>query len=243
MDYLRLEELCREKNISTSKLAEMVGVSKGNTSTWKKGGNPSLEVLCKMADALDCTIDYLLGNEKINLMPSKKYNALMVLEASKADYFSNGCRTDKADTIDLEEYSVIAKYLNCDPKFLINASSIVYVPVEKDRAIDSFDRDMVFEIINFMSYLPGNDEERIMQLQISRIVLYNLAVCGFDEAVIRNYNAIASKTLDFLYSDEVDYKKYHAYGLRFNDIRSLNVRTGISYQYMFTGVKNDKDKK
>ena len=59
MDYLRLEELCREKNISTSKLAEIVGVSKGNTSTWKKGGNPSLEVLCKMAESLDCTIDYL----------------------------------------------------------------------------------------------------------------------------------------------------------------------------------------
>lgn len=52
----------------------------------EKGGNPSLEVLCKMAEALGCTIDYLLGNEKINLMPSKKYNALMVLEASQADY-------------------------------------------------------------------------------------------------------------------------------------------------------------
>ncbi len=243
MDYSRLEELCREKNISASKLAEMVGVSKGNTSTWKKGGNPSLEVLCKMADALDCTIDYLLGNEKINLMPRKKYNALMVLEASQADYLSNGCRTDKPDTIDLEEYSVIAKYLNCDPKFLINASNTAYVPVKKDRTADSFDKDMAFEIINLMSYLPGNDEERIMQLQISRIVLYNLALCGFDEVAVKGYNAIASKTLDFLYSGEVDYKKYHAYGLRFNDLRSLNVKTGMSYQYMFTGVKNGRDTK
>lgn len=242
MDYSRLEELCREKNISTSKLAEIVGVSKGNTSTWKKGGNPSLEVLCKMAEALDCTIDYLLGNEKINLMPSKKYNALMVLEASQADYLSNGCRTDRPDTIDLDEYSIIAKYLNCDPKFLINASNTTYVPALKDRAADSFDKDMVFEIINLMSYLPGNDEERVMQLQISRIVLHNLAMCGYDEAAVRSYNAIASKTLDFLYSGEVDYKKHHAYGLRFNDLRSLNVKTGMSYQYMFTGIKNDRDK-
>ena len=76
-----------------------------------------------MAEILDCTIDYLLGNEKINLMPSKKYSALMVLEASQADYLSNGCRTDRPDTIDLDEYSVIAKYLNCDPEFLINASN------------------------------------------------------------------------------------------------------------------------
>ena len=203
----------------------------------EKGGNPSLEVICKMTEALDCTIDYLLGNEKINLMPSKKYSALMVLEASQADYLSNGCRTDRPDTIDLDEYSVIAKYLNCDPKFLINASNTTYVPVEKDRSADSFDNDMVFEIINLMSYLPGNDEERVMQLQI-----YNLAMCGFDEATVRSYNAIASKTLDFLYSGEVDYKNHHAYGLRFNDLRSLNVKTGMSYQYMFTGIKNGKDK-
>ena len=72
-----------------------------------------------------------------------------------------------------------------------------YVPVEKDRSANFFDKDMVFEIINLMSYLPGNDEERVMQLQISRIVLYNLAMCGFDEAAVRSYNAIASKTLDF----------------------------------------------
>lgn len=242
MDYLRLEELCKEKNISASKLAEKVGVSKGNTSTWKKGGNPSLEVLCRMAEELDCTIDYLLGNEVINLRPSKKYNAIEVLEASKADYLSNGCRVNASDTIDLEEYSVIAKYLNCDPKFLISASKTDYEPVEKNRTIDAIDKDMVFDMINIMSYIPGNDDERVMQIQISRIVLYNLAHLGFDEAVIREYNALASKTLDFLYSCEVDYKKLHAYGLRFNDLRSLNVRTGVSYQYMFTGIKSDRDK-
>lgn len=38
------------------------------------------------------------------------------------------------------------------------------------------------------------------------------------------------------------YKKKHAYGLRYNDLRSLNVRTGVSYQYMFTGIKNGRDK-
>ncbi|MGN1415599.1 MAG: helix-turn-helix domain-containing protein [Oscillospiraceae bacterium] len=242
MDYLRLEELCKEKNISTSKLAEKVGVSKGNTSTWKKGGNPSLEVLSKMAKELDCTIDYLLGNEVINLSPSKKYNALEVLEASKADYLSNGCRMNKSDTLDLEEYSIIAKYLNCDPKFLISASKTEYKPVEINRTIDGIDTDMVFDIINIMSYIPGNDDERVMQIQISRIVLYNLEQRGFNEGTIREYNAVASKTLDFLYSGEVDYKKLHAYGLRFNDLRSLNVRTGVSYQYMFTGIKNSRDK-
>ncbi len=36
-----------EKNISTSKLAEMVGVSKGNTSTWKKAEIRALKCYVK----------------------------------------------------------------------------------------------------------------------------------------------------------------------------------------------------
>lgn len=31
--------------------------------------------------------------------------------------------------------------------------------------------------------------------------------------------------------------------VRFNDLRSLNVKTGLSYQYMFTGVMTEKDNK
>ena len=138
-----------------------------------------------MAKKLDCSTDYLLGKELISLSPSKKYNAFDVLEASKEDYLSNGCRANTSETIDLDEYSVFANYLNCDPKFLISASKTEYVPLEKSRDKDSIDVDMVFDIINIMSYIPGNDDERVLQIQISRIVLYNLLQLGFTEDTIR----------------------------------------------------------
>ena len=242
MDYARLEQLCSDKKISVSKLAETVGISKGNTSTWKKGGNPSIDVLIKMAEALDCSVDYLLGNEAVSLQPSRKYNVFEVLEASKIDYLSNGCRNYENKSINFDEYSRLATYLNVDPAFLINASNPNYVPLKKDRTAEELDEDVVFEIINIMSYLPGNDNDRVLQIQISRIVLYNLAAAGVDEEKIRGYNAVAASTLDYLFSSEIDYKKAHAFGLRFNDVRSLSVRSGLSYRYLFSGLMTKREK-
>lgn len=143
------------------------------------------------------------------------------------------CRANTSETIDLDEYSVFAKYLNCDPKFLKSESKMDYIPIEQSRDKDSIDVDMVFDVVNIMSYIPGNDDEQVLQIQILRIVLYNLMQLGFDENTIRGYNAIESKTLDFLFYGEIDYKKMHTYGLIFNDLRSLSVKTGVSYQYMF----------
>lgn len=55
-------------------------------------------------------------------------------------------------------------------------------------------------------------------------------------------NLITPERLIFFFGC-VDYKKAYLYGLRFNDLRSLNVKTGSSYQYMFTGVMTEKDNK
>lgn len=61
MDYLFLEKKCRECGTTPTALSLKLGLSKGNTSNWKKGGNPSAEILVKLADELDCTVDNLLG--------------------------------------------------------------------------------------------------------------------------------------------------------------------------------------
>lgn len=64
VDYAVFDKLCKEKNTTPTALALKLGLSKGNTSSWKKGGNPSADVLIKIADELDCTIDLLLGRLK-----------------------------------------------------------------------------------------------------------------------------------------------------------------------------------
>ncbi len=65
MNYAVLEKICQEKGTTPTALALKLGLSKGNTTSWKKGGNPSVEVLLQLSDELNCTTDYLLtGKEK-----------------------------------------------------------------------------------------------------------------------------------------------------------------------------------
>ncbi len=63
MDYATFDRLCKANGTSATALAIKLGLSKGNTTSWKKGGNPSADILIKMADELNCTVDVLLGRE------------------------------------------------------------------------------------------------------------------------------------------------------------------------------------
>lgn len=61
MDYVTFDKLCKANGTSATALALKLGLSKGNTTSWRKGGNPSADILIKIADELNCTVDILLG--------------------------------------------------------------------------------------------------------------------------------------------------------------------------------------
>lgn len=69
MNYLAFEQLCKEKGTTPTALSLKLGLSKGNTTSWKKGGNPSVEILMQLSDELNCTTDYLLGLDNV---PNRK---------------------------------------------------------------------------------------------------------------------------------------------------------------------------
>ncbi|MCM1233808.1 MAG: helix-turn-helix transcriptional regulator [Ruminococcus flavefaciens] len=54
---------CLAKNIKPSAVVQKLGLSGGSVTTWKKRP-PSAETLLTLADALDVSVDYLLGREK-----------------------------------------------------------------------------------------------------------------------------------------------------------------------------------
>lgn len=57
----RFYGLCLQNNIKPNPLAAEIGVSSATVTKWKKGTTPNGDTLCKLADRLDCTVDYLLG--------------------------------------------------------------------------------------------------------------------------------------------------------------------------------------
>ena len=60
MFFERLYLLCENKGIKPNTVAKAIGVSTAIATKWKNGTIPN-ETLTKIADYLDCSVDYLLG--------------------------------------------------------------------------------------------------------------------------------------------------------------------------------------
>lgn len=59
-------ELLKKRNVSNKELSSAIGVSSGNVSDWKSGkSKPNIDALSKIADYLDCSVDYLLGRTNV----------------------------------------------------------------------------------------------------------------------------------------------------------------------------------
>ncbi len=70
MFWKRFYELCINKNTKPNPVAKDIGISSGVVTKWKNGTTiPNGETLIKIADYLDCSVDYLLGrtdNPEVN---------------------------------------------------------------------------------------------------------------------------------------------------------------------------------
>lgn len=58
---LRVKEICKEKNISLKELAEKIGVSPSSL-TQSISGNPSLDKVLLLSQALDVPVSILVGD-------------------------------------------------------------------------------------------------------------------------------------------------------------------------------------
>lgn len=61
MFWERLYSLCLEKKCKPNTIAKAIGLSTATATKWKNGTIPNGEALIKIADYLDCSVDYLLG--------------------------------------------------------------------------------------------------------------------------------------------------------------------------------------
>ena len=67
--YDRLCAICRQKKIPVTNLVKDLGLSSGNLSKWKNGGQPRAGTLQKIADYFSVSVDTLLTGEEPVLTP------------------------------------------------------------------------------------------------------------------------------------------------------------------------------
>lgn len=64
MFYDRFIELCRKSGIKPTPLVMQMGLSSSNVSQWKKGSTPRPEVLKRLADYFNVSVEYLLESDQ-----------------------------------------------------------------------------------------------------------------------------------------------------------------------------------
>ncbi len=237
--YDRLKAVCDEKGIKITTLVVECGGNKGSITSWKKGSVPNYGIVKELAAKLDVSVDYLMGNELVDIQPKKYFNTIDVLLASKYKYMNLSCLNDISE----EELQKYTDYLNCGLKFLLNRTSVEYTPVKEDRSAADIKEDLTDEMYDIMGSLPGSDDVRFVQIQISRIVIYNLVKSGITLDEISSWKSLNKSNLRFLLSQEYDYSKAGAYGFTSDELRGIRRETEYSYYYLFTGVMTEKDNK
>lgn len=84
--YERYEQLCAERNMKPQnpEMQEVMGVTSGSISGWKKGASPKVEVIYRLAQYFDVTADYLLGLSEVRnpkTVPTLTEQERLLLEA------------------------------------------------------------------------------------------------------------------------------------------------------------------
>lgn len=82
MFWDRYELLCKQKGKSPNAFAKEIGAGTSACTYWKKGVIPKGETLEKIADCLECSVDYLLertDNPKSHIKSSETNNQLIEL--------------------------------------------------------------------------------------------------------------------------------------------------------------------
>lgn len=77
MFWDNFQRICKEKGESPNGVCREIGLSNAVATHWKNGTLPKADVLVKIAEHLDVSVDYLLGVQKKSAPDDEVRNALI----------------------------------------------------------------------------------------------------------------------------------------------------------------------
>ena len=174
MFWEKFQYLSELKGIKPHAVLKELEISSGSANNWKKGTIPNGEILKKIAEYFGVSIDSLLDfseNASVSLASKK----IFFKELTAIPQRFNSLRTI-IETTD-EQKLAIAKYVGCPVWWLLNDSSVNFEKINKSETVDS---GIIFTILDIMDGCADNEIDRIMQIQLSRVVIHNLENHGFN---------------------------------------------------------------
>lgn len=234
MFWQKYVELCEKNNVKPRAVAKEFNAAPATVTRWKNGSVPNKEMLEKIAEKFNVTVDYLINDEEISLNMNDKRSSFKKLTAVPQRWMSLHSGSDIAK----QDFIYISEYVNASLYYLNSDKCLEYVPenaeYDKKRLLNI---EVLFTILNIMDACADTDFYRTLQIQLSRIVLYHLANKGFTQEKLSECARLSSDKLDFLCNGTEKADVTLNYGLNYSDLSSLYDFTKLSYQYMFTGVE------
>ncbi len=229
--YCKLCELNNEKPHSVLKKMD---ISSGAAAKWKKGAVPSGEILQKIANYFNVSVDYLITEDDIVIRPKSKSSVFNTLKALPQRWAS----LRKGDVVSDEDILAIKRYVNCSMQFLFN-ENLQYEPVAKPYDVSELaNMQTLFLLLRIMDNCADNDTYRILQVQLSKIILYHLNTVGITKDTLLSYKGLDPKKVEYLYTGKKNLDVTLNYGLNFSDLTAIIEKYDIpDYQFLFTGVK------
>lgn len=111
----RLTNLREKKNLYQKDIAEIFNIEQATVSNWEKGKRiPDSEMLIKLANFFEVSVDYLLGNDTTL---TTKEEELREMEALKQLLIKKGFMKYNEDLTN-EEIDRLMKFVNANKEFL-----------------------------------------------------------------------------------------------------------------------------
>lgn len=233
----KFQTLCKNNETKVRAVAKELGIGSSTVSKWLNGSTPRLEHIIMIAEYFNVSLDYLAGNEEISIKPSGELKSAQSL-LHRFVSLSRGISVSNEDILK------IAAYTNCSMLFLLreDLDNLRFIPeaiVEIDNLARVFDLSTLQLILNIMDKCAGSEPFRVLQVQLSRIVLYQLQKVGIIPDMLIDSGCFESGKIQYLaFGDD---RKTVKYGFNYSDLIAILERyDGVpNFQFMFTGIADD----
>lgn len=247
MFWQKYVEVCEKNGVRPRKAAAEIGVADATVTRWKNGSTPNRDTLEKVAKRFGVTIDYLLDSDEITIDANEKRSTFVKLTSLPQRWAS----LHGGSKIDSQLVTDISRYVNASLFFLSNDNNTSYSPENEEymqsdnneyweyRKFCISDIGLLHSIFEILDDCADSDYYRILQIQLSRIVLSHLAEKGINKENLSQYKQLSGYKLEFLCTGIARIDPTYNYGLNFSDLSVIHRNTGLSYLYMFTGVEEN----
>ncbi len=232
--YEKIELLLDNESISKNRFISDLNLSNNVFTKWRKRTTPpKMETLNKIAEYFNVSIESLMDDCEESIQSNKK---MLVKHLLSFPQRITSIRS--GSVINITKLVQIAKYVNCSIEFLGNINVTTYYPPGEYAKSNILQTELLDDIKDIMDRCADSDLLRVLQIQLSRIVIYHLNKMKITKEILlrEEYKCLSSDKVNYIYTNVSNLDFTLNYGFNLTDLYCIRERTGLSIQFMFTGI-------